>query len=180
MNPAQALRAAAEAGVAVWVEGHKVKWRTHKQPASSLLEDLRRNKHQIIDLFNSGLDGPGGDTVDAWHEWWDRRVAQLRVRRVIPANGNSYLETMSDDAARQLAWGYAQTVWHRRHGIRYCRDNCAGCGRKVSGRALMFLTDGNAVHFDDEAGLDCLIEFGAKWRGAATAALLEMGLVPAS
>jgi hypothetical protein len=36
--------------------------------------------------------------------------------------------------------------------------------------------DGNRVHLAD--GYDCLIRYGARWRGAATRALIAMGLVP--
>jgi hypothetical protein len=38
--------------------------------------------------------------------------------------------------------------------------------------------DGNRVHLDDAHGLDCVIRYGERWRGAATRALVAMGLRP--
>jgi hypothetical protein len=44
------------------------------------------------------------------------------------------------------------------------------------GAAALELIDGNRVH--DAAGHDCLIVYGARWRGAATRALAAMDLQP--
>jgi hypothetical protein len=40
----------------------------------------------------------------------------------------------------------------------------------------MDLWDGANVHWDDAHGLDCLLLYGQRWRGAATAGLAALGL----
>jgi hypothetical protein len=52
---------------------------------------------------------------------------------------------------------------------------CAGCGEPVGGFPALTLSDCARVHFER---LDCLIRHGERWRSAATAALVAMGLKP--
>jgi hypothetical protein len=40
------------------------------------------------------------------------------------------------------------------------------------------LNDGARVHFDAVRRVDCIIAYGQKWRGAAAAALRELGFDP--
>jgi hypothetical protein len=40
------------------------------------------------------------------------------------------------------------------------------------------LCDGARVHFDAVCNVDCIITYGQKWRGAAAAALRELGFDP--
>jgi hypothetical protein len=80
------------------------------------------------------------------------------------------------EAAERLAWGELQNRWHLSHGERVSRDFCAGCRRPIGNGPVIALIDGNRVH--DRAGHTCFIQHGARWRGAATRALLEMGLKP--
>jgi hypothetical protein len=76
--------------------------------------------------------------------------------------------------AERLAWGELQTRWLMTHGERVPRHLCAGCRRPVGDADALDLIDGNRVH--DAAGHDCLIRWGERWRGAATRALVAMGL----
>jgi hypothetical protein len=52
---------------------------------------------------------------------------------------------------------------------------CAGCGEPIADLPSMTLADGNRVHLD---GLGCLLAFGDRWRGEATAGLGALGLDP--
>ena len=75
--------------------------------------------------------------------------------------------------AAKLAWGELQNRWHRLHGERVPKWQCAGCGDPIAGRPTLDCGDGNRVHLNS---LDCVIRFGACWRGAATRALTALGL----
>jgi hypothetical protein len=81
----------------------------------------------------------------------------------------------SEAQAALLAWGELQCRWHRRYGVRMPVALCAGCGKPIGGAGALSLPDGTRVHFAD---LDCLARYGKRWRGAATRALVDMGLVP--
>jgi hypothetical protein len=78
--------------------------------------------------------------------------------------------------AERLAWGELQNRWHLAHGERVPRELCAGCRRPIGDAAALDLIDGNRVHH--AAGHDCLIAYGTRWRGPATAALVAIGLRP--
>lgn len=77
--------------------------------------------------------------------------------------------------ARRLAWGELQNQWHAQHGRRYPTWRCAGCDAPIGSMTALALPDGNRVHFEPIA---CLIAFGKRWRGDATAALVALGLDP--
>ena len=82
------------------------------------------------------------------------------------------------EEATRLAWGELLSHWHRLHGRRAPEWQCAECGQAIGGLTALTLADGNRVHLD---GLDCLLRYGARWRGSATRALVAMGLrAPAS
>jgi hypothetical protein len=77
------------------------------------------------------------------------------------------------DEAGQLAWGELQSRWHWLHGGVLPKWQCAGCGEPIGGLPALDLGDGNRAHLDK---LDCLMRYGQRWRGAATQALVAMGL----
>ena len=77
------------------------------------------------------------------------------------------------DEAASIAWGAMQDRWHRLHGERVPHWRCAGCGEPLGGFAALTLVDGNRVHLGT---LDCLLSFGDRWRGEATAGLKALGL----
>jgi hypothetical protein len=81
------------------------------------------------------------------------------------------------DEAAELAWGEMQVRWHRLHGQRLLQWQCAGCGQAIGGLPALDLADGDRVHL---ANLDCLLAFGNRWRGEATAGLRALGLEPPS
>lgn len=80
-----------------------------------------------------------------------------------------------DDEARRFAWGDLECRWHRRYGERALHGLCAGCRQPLGNAKFLALGDGNVVHFDR---LQCLLDFGQRWREAATTALALMGLQP--
>ena len=55
---------------------------------------------------------------------------------------------------------------------------CLTCGKPIDGLAVLDLADGNHVHLDGAHGIDCLLAFGERWRGEATAGLRALGLDP--
>jgi hypothetical protein len=59
------------------------------------------------------------------------------------------------------------------HGRRWPAWQCAGCGKLIGGLETLNLPDGNRVHFEP---IDCLIDFGRRWRSDAQAALIAFGL----
>jgi len=77
--------------------------------------------------------------------------------------------------AARLAWGEIEHHWHMKYGERLLPDLCAGCRRPIGGAEALCLADDSRVHLDN---LGCLIQYGTRWRVAATAALRRMGLTP--
>ena len=76
-------------------------------------------------------------------------------------------------SARRLAWGDLQNEWHTKHGRQWPSWLCAGCEKPIAGLDSIDLPDGNRVHVEP---LDCMIEFGRRWRGDADRALSAFGL----
>jgi hypothetical protein len=79
------------------------------------------------------------------------------------------------DEAAGFAWGEMQVRWHSLHGERVPHWQCAGCREPIGGRTVLTLADTGRVHLDK---LDCLLRFGDRWRGEATASLMALGLTP--
>jgi hypothetical protein len=65
--------------------------------------------------------------------------------------------------------------WHWLHGARGPEWQCAGCGVPIGGLAALDLANGDRVHIDK---LDCLLSYGRRWRGEASARLRALGLDP--
>jgi hypothetical protein len=100
--------------------------------------------------------------------WWRRQFAVRAIDRELGGARSR------EDAAR-LAWGELECRWHRLYGERTPEWQCAGCGEPIGGLPSLNFKDGNRVHLDR---LDCPIGYGERWRGAATRALVDMGLQP--
>jgi hypothetical protein len=110
---------------------------------------------------------PDGDDAAAWRAWM-HAGARSRHRR----------DDWPMDEAIALAWGDAINAWHERHAPPPDPDRCAGCGRLLLDHPGMALPDGARVHFDEINGVDCLIVYGERWRSAAHAGLVALGLRP--
>jgi hypothetical protein len=85
------------------------------------------------------------------------------------------MATRSQLGGERLARGETVNAWHMAHGKRAPASLCAGCDKSISGTKALSLPDGTRVHF---GGLACLVRYGKRWRSAATAALITMGLAP--
>jgi hypothetical protein len=100
--------------------------------------------------------------------WWRRQLVVRTIdRELLGARPHG-------DAAR-LAWGELECRWHKLYGERTPEWQCAGCGEPIGGNPSLDFQDGNRVH---SQGMDCLIGYGKRWRGAAAHALIAMGLEP--
>jgi hypothetical protein len=99
-----------------------------------------------------------------WHDQYAKRAAHWQVGGKRPRID-----------AERLAWGDLENRWNLVHGERVSWDLCAGCRRPIGLTPALDFIDGNRVH--DSAEHDCQIQHGERWRGAATRALVAMGLV---
>ena len=122
-----------------------------------------------------------GGTGTAWHQ---NHACMIDSGRDCPISETpprdtptvEYLPRLESPAAERLAWGALQNRRHLAHGGLVPRDICAGCRRPIGVAPALDLIDGNRVH--DDAGPDCLIGYGERWRDTATRALVAMGLSP--
>ena len=113
--------------------------------------------------FRYHLCPPNADQVQRWQER-------------LTANAFDWFNGRRDwDAALRLAWGDLENEWHALYGLRSPAWQCAGCGKPISGRDAINMPDGNRVHFEP---IDCMIDFGRRWRGEARRALVTLGLRP--
>jgi hypothetical protein len=102
-----------------------------------------------------------------WHDFFEERAA---IREI---DGGR-----SREDAERLAFDDVILKWHHHHGAHSDPRRCAGCGVKLVGEADLVLSDGARVHLDAARGVNCVITYGQKWRGAAVAALRALGLDP--
>lgn len=144
-----------------------------KPVPAGLMKCLRETKKEILARLcppRAALLPP--DSIRATdfggvHEWHDLYATRT---------GHWYHGDRRWHEAEALAWGELQNRWNLAYGERVSPEICAGCRRPIEGTPALDLIDGNRVH--DVADHDCLIRHGARWRSAATRALVAMGLVP--
>lgn len=146
------LRRAREAGLRIAADGGRLVIRGPKkaEPVALLLIE---HKREVLTALDKATDWP------ARH-----REALTHWGALHPA-----------DEAASLAWGEMADRWHRLHAERVPRWQCAGCGEPIGEGVALDLADGCRVHLDS---FDCLIGYGERWRGAATRALVDLGLQP--
>jgi hypothetical protein len=146
------LDQAREAGLAIASDGDKLIVRGPKQ-AASVARLLGEHKRQVLTALDEATNWPA------------------RHREAV-----KYWSALhGTDEAVWLAWGEMQSRWHRLRGERVPEWQCAGCGEPIGGLAPLPLADGNRVHADK---FQCLLWYGERWRGEATAALQALGLDP--
>lgn len=166
------LRRAQEAGLAIHADGDKLVIRGPKraEPVARLLLD---HKPDVLAALaprtapdTTARDGDAGERAG----WRDRYAG--RIVHWFRA-GRPWQE------AERLAFSKMILEWHRRHGMRVRPGFCAGCGDDLPEDTGMAIDrDGARVHFDGVRGVDCIIAFGTRWRGAAVAGLQALGLHP--
>ena len=163
------LRRACDAGLAVAAEGDKLVIRGPKR-AEAIARLLIEHKPEVMAALV-----PAKAVKEAEHDpspaWWRRQYLVRTINWELSG-------ARSEGRARGIAWGELQVRWHRLHGTRIPRWQCAGCREPMGGLSALDLGDGNRVHLDAAHGLDCLLAFGERWRGEATAGLRALGLDP--
>ena len=146
------LRRARDAGLRVAAESGKLVIRGPKQ-AEPVARFLIAHKAEVLAALDEAAD------------WQSRHAEALMHWRVLHPAGE----------AAGLAWAEMEVRWHRVHGERIAVGQCAGCGETIGKRATLGLADGCRVHCDT---LDCLLDYGRRWRSTATAGLRALGLDP--
>jgi hypothetical protein len=157
----EVLRRLSALGARVECKEGKVVLRTGDQPVPhELIAAARACKTELA----TAIDRPAAKPLapDWWRDEYEERAA-------IREFGGRYTRAQ----AERLAWGELENRWHSQHGERVPPDICAGCRRPIGNSRALDVADGTRVH-----DIDCLIKFGERWRGAATRALIEMGLTP--
>ena len=167
LSAAKLIEAVHEAGGAIVLAGDRIRLSAAAPLPDNLVEAIRADRDQVIQALRPARSkAPDGDTPGAWRGWYQERMEQhRRLGR-------------DDVLARSLTWGEAESVWHLKHGAKLDPSTCAGCGELLSGRERLPLSDGAFVHFDADAGLECLGAYGRRWRADATAGLAALGLTP--
>jgi hypothetical protein len=122
-------------------------------------------------LKNHGLDRGHRDSAcgDCGQTRW-RAQYEERSRHHELGGGRSRAEV------QLLAWRDLEWRWHKEYGERLPRGICGGCRKPIGKAEVIPLIDGNRVHRGEQH--ECLIAYGRRWRGAARAALLTLGLKP--
>jgi hypothetical protein len=151
------LRRAQEVGLRIEPKGDRLLIRGPKR-AEAVVKLLAEHKAEVLAALSPSF-------VDA--SWWRERFAAKAVQW--------FIGDRDWDAAKRLAWGDLENEWHELHGRRWPSWQCAGCDGPLSGSQAQDLPDGNRVHFEP---IDCLVNFGKRWRGDARKALIGFGLEP--
>jgi hypothetical protein len=99
--------------------------------------------------------------------------AQFWQRRFVVLTTEWRAGNRDRDGAKRIAWENLANEWHEKHGRRCPACQCAGCGKLLSGRDSIKLSDGNSVHVEP---IDCMIDFGRRWRDEAKTALVSLGV----
>lgn len=156
MDAVVLLQKASAAGLVLRVEGDKliVRGPRSAEPIVRLLTD---HKPAVMAALASAPST----------RWLSRHRQSLAMFRRFHDEGE----------AAALAWGDVTAAWHKEHGDRVPKHQCAGCLEPIDGGAALMLADGCRVHLSD---FDCLIAYGQRWRAAAARALEALGIpVPA-
>jgi hypothetical protein len=56
MNATEVVRMARSAGIALAIDGHNLQLSAASEPPPSVIEELRRHKHEIVELLRCKLD----------------------------------------------------------------------------------------------------------------------------
>jgi hypothetical protein len=158
MDGLNLLRHARDAGLAVAAEGDKLVIRGPKRAGRVALL-LIEHKPDVLAAL-----APAEGTTQWLHDRYAARISHwfLHGRR-------------RWQEAEALAYGELLNECHLVHGGRWPQSQCAGCDGPIADSAALSLGDGNSVHFED---LGCLLRYGKRWRGAARASLIALGLKP--
>jgi hypothetical protein len=166
-----AIGAATAAGASLAVNADRLSVTAPHPLPAELVEALRRSKPDILRLLSTDRVDDDQQMASDDTEWWFDLFNERAAHRECDG-GYSRAE------AEQLAFGEMLLEWHRRHGARPDPHRCAGCDDELPSKGGLTLCDGAVVHFDAVRGVDCIVSYGRKWRGAAAAALNAIGICP--
>jgi hypothetical protein len=144
-------------GATLSAEGDRLIVRAGSQAVPGpLITELRQSKSEVLEAISS---------TNPEAQFWAGRL--LVLTRDWSA-GNRGL-----DSAAKLARENLINEWHAKHGKRTPAWQCAGCGKPIAGVDSIRLPDGNRVHLEP---IDCMIDFGRRWRNEAKTALVSLGV----
>jgi hypothetical protein len=147
------IAAVQAAGGTIWCDGDMIELAAPRPLPADLVACIREAKPVLLAILAEATD-------------W-----RVRHREAL-----AYWGALQPAAlAARLAWGGLLARWHRLHGARVPKWQCAGCREPIAGLAALDLSDGNRVHL---ATLDCLLSFGKRWRTEAVAGLRALGFDP--
>jgi hypothetical protein len=171
MDALALLQRAQEVGLRVEAMRDKLLVRGPKR-AGLVVKLLELHKEEVLAALALGESTSGrGDQESAV----DGKEARRWRDRLATRIGEWFHGDRGWEEARRLAWGDLENEWHELHGRRWPSWQCAGCDAPLSGSQVQDLPDGNRVHFEP---IDCLVNFGKRWRGDARKALIAFGLEP--
>jgi hypothetical protein len=168
------LRRAHDAGLRIKPVGDQLLVEGPRR-AEPLLRLLAAHKTEVMAALTEGDDRAGAASRECHRAVEAGILARPGDER---AAHREFDSGRSRADAERLAFGEMILEWHRRYGA--CPDphRCAGCGDGMPSKGGLALSDGARVHFDAVRRVDCIIACGQKWRGAAAAALRELGFDP--
>jgi len=103
--------------------------------------------------------------------WWRTFIEQRAAIRQLNSG-------RPRDEAEMLAFSDTVLEWHHRCGAHCDPRRCPACGDEFRGEEGLILCDGARVHLGGARGVNCLIAYGQKWRGAALTGLRVLGVSP--
>ena len=84
--------------------------------------------------------------------------------------------TMDGRQAERRAYGTLLNEWASERGTKHDPANCAGCGKKIDSSPLVEVFEKAVVHLGGNYGVECVIQYGEKWRGEAQRGLEAVGV----
>ena len=159
------IEAATAAGARFEVSGDRLRVTAPRPLPDAVVTELRRAKSDILRLILPSADDA------AERVWWRDQYAARIARRF--RHGHCGWQD-----AERLAFGELVVAWHQQRGAPATPGRCAGCGNELTDAAILDVGAGSRVHFDGIRGVDCLITFGQRWRGAALVGLRLLGVEP--
>ena len=169
---------AEHAGLKVWAEGDKLQIRGPRR-AEPMVRQLIEHKPEVMAALAAGSANPDIEReaimVEGAPSPSDSGIQSPDWRALYRDRCTAFRCHHPEGDARRLAWGTLECRWHARYGERVPAYLCAGCHAPIGDAPALDLADGCRVH--DREDHACLIGWGERWRGAAMAALISLGLV---
>ena len=161
MSATEAIRRAEASGIRLAVEGADLVLDADLEPPVDVVNAIRRNKAEIIDLLGSRDDVWA---AEHWQAFFDERAG------IAEFDGS---QTRAD--AEALAFECCLVEWLDRHPERSNAGRCARCGKPDRDRHAV-VPFGSESHGHTWLHPDCWTDWIQDRRGRAQQALAAMGL----